>query len=380
MALSIIKHPAPLILANQAVVFSVQSDSIVLPLRISGGVTQSDGDYVQADLAKTATFNLSDYLQGLITERGKTDNIPSVYAAVPQHLSFTFVEWSGDPPQDTFDQETEEYFLIDAYVPKSKRLSVYTAYDTLLAYLTASKSCLSWFPEEAKKVLPLQKDFINFLQLHSPTPITATLSITLYFTDGTNAPAAGSSSISNMEYMQLGYFPTGFTQLGIALLMAQAYPDKILSSYAVVVLHGSTAISKVYTYQVDENWYQYPRILYITNAYGLHEVVLCTGSSQQDNNFTFETAITNGETLPDKITWKTDQINVVKANTGFLTAEQLIWFSDLLASHEAFEMINSVLHPIVITEASVPVMHDDINQYVAEFTYEYTYTQITEEG
>ncbi len=380
MALSIIKHPAPLILANQAVVFSVQSDSIVLPLRISGGVTQSDGDYVQADLAKTATFNLSDYLQGLITERGKTDNIPSVYAAVPQHLSFTFVEWSGDPPQDTFDQETEEYFLIDAYVPKSKRLSVYTAYDTLLAYLTASKSCLSWFPEEAKKVLPLQKDFINFLQLHSPTPITATLSITLYFTDGTNAPAAGSSSISNMEYMQLGYFPTGFTQLGIALLMAQAYPDKTLSSYAVVVLHGSTAISKVYTYQVDENWYQYPRILYITNAYGLHEVVLCTGSSQQDNNFTFETAITNGETLPDKITWKTDQINVVKANTGFLTAEQLIWFSDLLASHEAFEMINSVLHPIVITEASVPVMHDDINQYVAEFTYEYTYTQITEEG
>lgn len=380
MALSIIKHPAPLILANQAVVFSVQSDSIVLPLRISGGVTQSDGDYVQADLAKTATFNLSDYLQGLITERGKTDNIPSVYAAVPQHLSFTFVEWSGDPPQDTFDQETEEYFLIDAYVPKSKRLSVYTAYDTLLAYLIASKSCLSWFPEEAKKVLPLQKDFINFLQLHSPTPITATLSITLYFTDGTNAPAAGSSSISNMEYMQLGYFPTGFTQLGIALLMAQAYPDKTLSSYAVVVLHGSTAISKVYTYQVDENWYQYPRILYITNAYGLHEVVLCTGSSQQDNNFTFETAITNGETLPDKITWKTDQINVVKANTGFLTAEQLIWFSDLLASHEAFEMINSVLHPIVITEASVPVMHDNINQYVAEFTYEYTYTQITEEG
>lgn len=380
MALSIIKHPAPLILANQAVVFSVQSDSIVLPLRISGGVTQSDGDYVQADLAKTATFNLSDYLQGLITERGKTDNIPSVYAAVPQHLSFTFVEWSGDPPQDTFDQETEEYFLIDAYVPKSKRLSVYTAYDTLLAYLTASKSCLSWFPEEAKKVLPLQKDFINFLQFHSPTPITATLSITLYFTDGTNAPAAGSSSISNMEYMQLGYFPTGFTQLGIALLMAQAYPDKTLSSYAVVVLHGSTAISKVYTYQVDENWYQYPRFLYITNAYGLHEVVLCTGSSQQDNNFTFETAITNGETLPDKITWKTDQINVVKANTGFLTAEQLIWFSDLLASHEAFEMINSVLHPIVITEASVPVMHDDINQYVAEFTYEYTYTQITEEG
>lgn len=380
MALSIIKHPAPLILANQAVVFSVQSDSIVLPLRISGGVTQSDGDYVQADLTKTATFNLSDYLQGLITERGKTDNTPSVYAAVPQHLSFTFVEWSGDPPQDTFDQETEEYFLIDAYVPKSKRLSVYTAYDTLLAYLTASKSCLSWFPEEAKKVLPLQKDFINFLQLHSPTPITATLSITLYFTDGTNAPAAGSSSISNMEYMQLGYFPTGFTQLGIALLMAQAYPDKTLSSYAVVVLHGSTAISKVYTYQVDENWYQYPRILYITNAYGLHEVVLCTGSSQQDNNFTFETAITNGETLPDKITWKTDQINVVKANTGFLTAEQLIWFSDLLASHEAFEMINSVLHPIVITEASVPVMHDNINQYVAEFTYEYTYTQITEEG
>jgi hypothetical protein len=212
MALSILQHPAKLILSQQPAAFVVQGSAFGTPLRIAGGPVQMGGDSVQADSQKKALFEFSDYLQSLITERGKIENTPQIYTSVPLPVDFNFIEWVGEPPVNNFDVEEVGYYLLDGYIPKTRRKAFYTSHANLLAYLQISKSCLSWWPDnEAKKVLPDQKEFINFLQVHSQSVIPLKQNLSLSFTDGTSVDCGAISTI-NAAFMKLVYFPTGYTQ------------------------------------------------------------------------------------------------------------------------------------------------------------------------
>ncbi|MEI6060912.1 MAG: hypothetical protein WCR72_09395 [Bacteroidota bacterium] len=380
MALSLLKQPAELIMAYQPVVFSLLSTATGTPLRIAGGVYGIGGDSVQAGVSKKATFEFSDYLQGLITERGKTAATPMLYDEVPKIVTFIFQEQVGDPIVTMPELETDIYFLLDGCIPKSRRKAFYASYTHLLAFLKSSKSCLSWWPDnEPKNVLPDQKEFINFLQVNSVSIIPLKQNLSLSFTDGTSVDC-GSICTVNAAYMKLVYFPTGFTQLGISLIMAQAYPDKKIAGYSICVKTGSSLISKIYSYTLDTSWHQNPRYLYIKNPFGLLEVLLCTGISQQENAIKPESVVTDGQSLPDKITWKSVKSDVVKVNTGFLTAAQMQWLSDLLDSTEAYELIHDNLHPIVFRDIILPVVHDGEFQYSADLEYEYAYNEVIEQG
>jgi hypothetical protein len=380
MALSILQHPAKLILSKQPVVFVVQGSATVTPLRIAGGPVQMGGDSVQADSEKKASFEFSDYLQGLITERGKTENTPQIYTSVPLPIDFNFIEWVGEPPVNNFDVEEAGYYMLDGYIPKSRRIAFYAAYANLLTYLQNTKSCLSWWPDnEAKKVLPDQKEFINFLQVHSQSVIPLKQNLSLAFTDGTSVDCGPVCTV-NAAFMKLVYFPTGYTQLGISLIMAQAYPDKTIAAYSICIITGSSLLSKIYSYSLDNSWHQNPRYLYIKNSFGLLEVLLCTGISQQENAIKPDTVSTDGQSLPDKLTWKTVKNDVVKVNTGFLSAAQMLWLSDLLESTEAYELIGESLHPVVLRDSTLQVVHDGEFQYSAELEFEYAYYEFSEQG
>ena len=179
MSLTILAHPPDFILTWQPVKFTIQSDETETPLRIAAGVENVGGDSLQADGDKKAVFELSDYLQGLITERGKTAATPAVYAAVPRETYFIVTELVGDPPVQSPETEIGPYYLLDGYVPKSRRKAFYAAYATLQAYLAATKSCLSWWPlTTVKKVAADQPEFINFLQT-SPTAKSLELHVNL---------------------------------------------------------------------------------------------------------------------------------------------------------------------------------------------------------
>jgi hypothetical protein len=110
------------------------------------------------------------------------------------------------------------------------------------------------------------------------------------------------------------------------------------------------------------------------------EILTCKGLGQQDSSIKPELAETDGNTLPEKLTWKTTREDVVKVNTGFLPAETMPWLADLLESTEAFELIGPVLFPIVFRDINIPVIHDGEYQFDAELEYEYTYTEKTEQA
>lgn len=377
MALSIIQSPQALIAAYQPIVFIIESDSVATQLRIAASITAMDGDMLQADSSKRAKFNLAEYTQRLITIYGQTSNIPVIYSNVPKLITFDFVEWSGIPISNTFDlTEVGPYYLLNAYIPVSRSVSFYQTYASLLAYLVSSKSALTWWPDEQKKVFPATKEFINFLQVSSADAITITLSLKLYFTDGTNSTSVA-FTVADVDYMKLVYLPTGYTELGIEVLMSSAFPDKTLDYYSCTVKTGSTAISKEYKYVVDTNYYEHPRELHILNAFGFYEIFVCRGKGDKINELKSEIAITDGISIPDKLNWRVTRAQTVKVNTGHLTSAQLQWLSDM-DFKEAFEMIGSVKHAIVFKDMEFNVSHDNEFLFNAELEYEYAFTQKTE--
>ena len=380
MAISTLTSPPLLIMSKMPIIFTLQGSATALPLRIAAGVTAGDGDMMQADADKKAVFELSDYLQGLISEIGKTGNAAELYSTIPLTVTFTFIEWVGDPPVNNYDVETATYHLIDAYIPSSRRKSFYATYASLKAYLTTTLSALSWWPYlVTKQILPNQAEILNFMQLFHADPSLVKLYNKLYFTDGTVVDRGSVLSVSAVPAYGIVYFPVGPVQLDIATYMAENFPDKTLEHYSVYAKVNAT-VSREYHYKIDSNYYPATRVLYIRNPFGLLEILTCKGLGQQDSSIKPEVAETDGNTLPEKLTWKTTREDVVKVNTGYLAAELMPWLTDLIDTTEAYEMISGVLHPIVLKDVSIPVIHDGEYQFDAELEYEYTYTEKTEQA
>lgn len=382
MSITIVAQPPKLILSKAPVSFTADSTNAGTPLRIKANISgETDSDSCAVDGNGQASFELSDYLQGLITMRHKTDATPVVYTNNPAVVQIEFHELVGSPAVAGDQVVSDPFYVIDGFVPKSRRKALYATYSSLLAYLAASKSCLTWWPEgEYKLVQPLQKEFINYLQVKSITPIDISLFVGLRFTDSPDEEMGQVfNTLADVDYLNAVYFPAGYTELSIAAFVAAYFPTRTLVSYSVALFSGEERISKIHFYTLDGVYRENERLLYIRNSFGMLEVVPCTGLGEQTNEFKIEVARTDGHILPDKISWKFDKSDVIKANTGFLTKAQMQWLSDMDFT-EAYELIGTVLHPIVFNDLKLPVIHDGEYQYFAELEYEYAYNETTEAG
>ena len=376
MAILYSQHPPALIFARQPVVFKVRSDVTDSPLRIGGGVTGQNSDSIPTIANREESFDFSDYLPSLITERGMRSPEPAIYSDIPVPITFTFFELYGSPASSHHTVPTALYYLLDGKVPDSRKQLLYHAYGSLLEYLVASKSCLSWYPHaEPKKVLPDQPEFLNLIQLQSEYAESLRLMVTLGFEDGTYEQMDQPFPDIYAEKYQLVYFPCGYHQLGIDSWVSNNCPDQIVKRYYVTIYSGNIPYSSVYAFEVDRTFYEHPRQLWIRNPFGLWEVLLVTGSGSQLNTTKNETADTDGSGLPSRINWKSTREEVVSVNTGFMPASAMKWISELLDSAEAYELINGVLHPIIFNDLKIPVLHDGEYQFSVDLEYQYVFNR-----
>jgi hypothetical protein len=387
MSTTIVAHPAQLILAKQPVGFTAHTSDAGSPLRIKANISgNTDADSVAADGSGNATFELSDYLQGLITERYKTAATPVVYTNNPFPVQVEFHSLAGSPPVQASEVVSEVYYLLDGAVPKSRRKTLYASYGSLLAYLVASGSCLSWWPvAEAKKITDTQKEFINFMQVFDlENPCDLNMTVVIECDDGSTETMTDKFTVANVAPFKTVYFPCGYVELGIYDFLYDINRANDTWKWALsytVYIYNSTLdlISQRYTFELDAKYYENRRQLYIRNSFGLYEIVRCTGKGDQNNKLTIEIARTDGRILPDKVSWKFEKEDTVKANTGNLSKAQMQWLSDMDFT-EAYELHATVLHPIVFHDLNLPVIHDDVYQYDAELEYEYSYEEKTEVG
>ena len=245
------------------------------------------------------------------------------------------------------------------------------------AYLQDSKRFLNWYPlTEDKPVLPDQPEFLNNIQLANQSPVSIVMHCLIKFSDGSTATMPN-VTVTNVAYMQVVYFPTGYKQLGIDTFVAANYPGKTVTDYYIYLSSGAFQVSLMQNYHIDTGYYENVRYLYIRNAFGLLDIVRCTGRAEQTNSLKFEMVRTDGRVLPDKLNWRFEKTDTVKVNTGFITAGAMLWLSDMDFT-EAYELIGSNLHPIVFKDLDLPIVHDQVYQYSAELQYEYAYNEISE--
>lgn len=376
MAIWIYNYPSQLILARQAAMFYVNTNYTAGALRIIGRVSGETGDSLVPDGSGNVVFEMSDYVKGLSLIRGKTTDTPSKYTTLPVAKKFTFEEYYGSPPIVHGSDETEYFYVLDGKVPHQERKQLYKTYANLLSYLVASKSCLTWFPAaEYKRVLPTQKEFLNYMQVKTNGDVSLKIVITLILDDNTAVNGPTQTAIDNVSYMQIVYFPTGVAQLDLDTFVSTNHAGRTLKSYSVVVMSGSTPYSAFYFFKVDRNWYDNPRYIWIMNPYGFWEVLLCTGLTTRTDEHSPETAVTDGVLTAEKLVWKSTHNDIVKTNTGFITKLQARWLSSLLDTTEARELIDGVLEPIILLQNKVTVIHDGEYQYSADIEYEYAYTE-----
>jgi hypothetical protein len=381
MALTLIQTPPQLLLSQQPAVFIVSTDYDSGPLRIIGRLSGESGDSAVPPPDYETSFELSDYLKGLTSIPILTANTPLKYTNIPKPLTFTFEEYYGTPPAVVDDIISDTFYLLDGKIPESFRKSFYTDNASLLAYLVSSKSCLTWWPAtEAKRVFSTQKEYLNYLQVQNANPVNLKLVIALLLDDNTAVAGPTQSEITAVSYMGLVYFPTGYTQLGIDNFMAANYPDHTVVMYYAYVAANTTPYSKVYSYLLNQKYYERVRELYIRNPFGALEVLLCTGSGSKTTEHKPESAVTDGIITPPKINWKNIRTDIVNVNTGYMTAAQIQWLDDLLDTTEAYELISGALYPILLRDCKIQPVHDGEYQFSATLEYEYSTMQYIEIG
>lgn len=375
--ITIQQKPTELILSRQPVVFKVVSNSTQTPLRLKGSVYGIGSDSFPADIMTSAQFEFSEYLHELPTERYKLGDSPAKYTGAISSAVFKFYEVYGTPATDHNELVSSPHYVLDGKVPVSKLKTFYQTYGSVLEYLISTKACLTWWNSaDPKKVLPAQKEFINYLQVKSASPVNLQLQVGLLFTDGTSATMGNVfSAVSSVAYMEMVYFPTGYTQLGIEAWVTANHPGKVVRRYYATIYSSSTPYSRVYNYELDNGYYENSRVLYIRNPFGMLEVLLCTGMAAEASDNSNETGSTDGLTLPKKLSWKNTRTDVVKINSGFLSVDGIAWLADLLDTIEAYELNGSRLIPIVLHETKIATRHDGDYQYSAELEYEYAFTQ-----
>ncbi len=376
--ITIQQQPPLLLLARQQVVFKVVSNSTQTPLRLKGTVSGIGSDSFPADIMTSAQFEFSEYIRDLSDERYKLSASPAKYTDAIATAIFKFYEVYGTPATDHNELATSSFYVLDGKIPNSQLKLFYQTYASLLEYLVSTKACLTWWlSSEAKKVLPEQKEFLNYLQVKtSGSSVSLQLKVGLLFTDGTSADMGSVySAVSSVAYMEMVYFPTGYTQLGIEAWVATNHPGKVVSRYYVTIYSGATPYSRVYSYEVDRGYYENSRVLYIRNPFGMLEVLLCTGLASEGADNSNEVAVTDGQTLPAKLSWKNTRTDVVKINTGHLSVSGIKWLADLLDTTEAYELNGTVLIPIVLHEPKIALRHDGDYLYNADLEYEYAFSQ-----
>jgi hypothetical protein len=220
-----------------------------------------------------------------------------------------------------------------------------------------------------------QMEFLNYLQVQSPEPVTLMVRVTIFYTDWSyDLLSLPYAEINNVGYMNTVYFPVGYNQLGIQSWVDDFGAGRTVQYYYVTIYCNAVNYSKVYKFEVDHSCVENPRYLWIRNAFGFLEVVRTSGKSEQNNELKPEVAQTDGITLPDKIAWNIARTDSVKVNSGWLSPLQVQWLSDLLETTEAYELIGTSLQPIVFKDIKIPVIHDGEYQYSVDIEYEYAYT------
>ncbi len=321
-------------------------------------------DLLKLNRDDEAVFDLREYFKPELSVEFKTT--PHVHANACREFPVRFWEYYGNPPVQVLpDNEQYNINVLLGTVPEWKQLEYRATYANFAAW-RAANVFLSWYPAQAKRVLPTQPEVLYFL---APTASTFAVNVAILYTDNSVVTYTSAVSIAALQY-QVASVPVGYTALAVG---AQT-PSKKVVQYTV------TIAGKTRTYIVDHTPHINVRYIIFRNSLGGYDVLQCTGEADAQTDM--KRKIANRVYDPEasarisRYAYNIEHTEVEKVNTGWLQPGEKRWLNDLLISEDVWEMLGGVMRPVMIRNSNIDRSERNFEPGSVELEYErLTYVQ-----
>lgn len=244
-------------------------------------------------------------------------------------------------------------------------------------YFYRNKMFLSWLDEIT--VRPTQHHYLYFLNHSGGDIAQINLKAKIYYTDGTNSGeiSPGISTAATAVAWSVWAFPAGYGQLGIG----DEDPTRTVLYYEVWLENnaGGAEISKHHTFNVDHKTYRNERHYLYANSLGGVDSFYAHGVAAKE----FE--VESDEAAKLKQYWYTAdegmrkgfghvEQQVIKAQTGYITADELEYLRDFVLSPCKLEIINAHHLEILLNKKTKVKYGENDNLRALAFEYNYNFT------
>jgi hypothetical protein len=364
--ITIIDSPSAVSLQGEPFLWRVQSSLTVANLRILAEAVNDQYDVARVNNPlDEVLFELRDYYK---SELSSVLN----YGAVALHnnvckdFSISFFEYYGTPAQlGSGTIETRKILM--GKIPRWKQFwFTQSGYNGIEGWLVVGNHIwLTWYPEQAKKVLPDQPEVIYFIARGAKT---YNLSISIAYSDGTTLVHDPGIAIATAMY-QVASIPVGYNKLGIGAVD----PNKTVVSYTIS-FDGNTFPR---TYVVDFKSYRDVKYIIFRNTLGGYDVLACTGEADETTEIERDIServydMANPIRL-NKTVYRIQNTAITKVNTGWLQPNEKEWLNDLFESEEVYELVGAYKQPIMLRNTSFDRSQRSYEPGSVELEYEKLY-------
>ena len=320
-------------------------------------------DRLTPDDDENVLFKIQEYLKPEITPSFayQEDNTTLVIER-PAMVKEFFIEYG-----ETYDNiiyrlySGSLYYAIGGKISIQKE-SVLNELDlSFFDELTASGMFLSWHPK-TKTISKWQPEKLYFLMLIETTTIWVFAKI--YYTDGT-------SSIKTLYTASA----TQYSMIEICCghnIMNLQY-GKAVERYEIYVSKHGVEISERREFIIDNDYREFEKVFLFKNSLGAYETLRTTGVHEKENQFEhtiYNKGVTEGElTYFEEANQESFMEETFKANSGWISKDELNWTNDFMMSAERYIIENYQLFKIIVTSKKVFQHRDDEYLYSVEFDF-----------
>lgn len=339
--ISITSVPYGVSLQGMPIVFKVTSNMVEEPyFKVLAAPVSGQSDLLALNDDDVAVFDLREYFKPELSVLFATT--PTLHANAAKQFNVVFYEYYGNPPT-IHASVNHNIIVMIGKIPKWKQAAFRAEYPTNFNLgfdnWLSSNIFLSWYPAQPKKVLPTQPEVLYFI---APNSASYAPTVVVKFTDGTTATHSPAISIT-AQASQIASLPVGYAALGLASVNIL----KTVASY-VVTIGGKTR-----SYVLDLMPYRDVRYIIFRNSLGGYDVLPCTGEA--DTKTEVQRSVAQRVYDPEatertsKMVYNIDEKENITVNTGWLQANEKRWLNDLFISEDVYDLVGSVMSPIMIT-------------------------------
>lgn len=363
--IQLIKHPFPIVLQGEPILFELTSTEFDRPFfRIGCEPIPGLHELLPLNNQDIVTFSISEFFASEL----KTSYPASSQPLPLQSRLFTirFYESYGSPAA-RYDETSFELRVVAGKIPAWCAWDFRRLFQNFWFYLFESPF-LSLFPNMepwpliAKRLLPHQPEPLCFI---APAAMSYSLQFTYVLEDGSTGQGSSPYSVS-AQAGQAACLHAGPTELGLLSI----HPTLKVVSYKVRIT-GSAAEKH---YVIDHYADSRSVILVFRNSLGGYDSFAFKGASKETTQLNRKSSETIFDpAFPDKPNKRVTMVRHaenVELNTGLLTAFELHWLNELLISDEVLEYKNNSLQPVIITSDSMDRHRKPDFPAAATITYE----------